>query len=605
MTKILVIEDEAQVLDNIQEILEIEDFDTITAENGCIGVQLAKVEAPDLIICDVMMPEMDGYGVLTALRQYSATVNIPLIFLTAKADRSDVRQGMELGADDYLTKPFTPAELLKAIATRLEKKAAVQELYMNQIRQVEAKLNHLVYHNSLTGLPNQLLLRERFNQVQAQLNYNEPTSILLVSLDQFNWINSSLGHTFSDLLIKAAAKRLTTYITNIDSNIDTLVHLNADQFIILLKTIQHREDAAGVAQTILDVLSQPFVLNGQEVVITASIGIALCPGDSSNIDDLTTNAEVAMGGAKQQGGNQYQFYTTEMKSRSSNRLALEASLRHALEREEFQVYYQPQVDLQTGQIISAEALVRWNHPQWGLVSPAHFIPLAEENGLIIPIGEWVLRTACVQAKAWQIKHLAPLKVAVNLSARQVVKQNLSKRIVEILIESGLNPQFLELEITESILMQDTQTAIKTLTELKAIGVQISIDDFGIGYSSLNYLQKFPFDTLKVDRCFVSNIASNPENAVITKAIIQMAHDLNLKVIAEGVETEAELTFLCQQQCNAMQGYLFSRPIPAAEFEILLTAGKQLRMPKLDFQTALLLRQTPDNFTTQPLVSFFK
>ncbi len=249
--------------------------------------------------------------------------------------------------------------------------------------------------------------------------------------------------------------------------------------------------------------------------------------------------------------------------------------------------------------------MRWNHPQWGLVSPAEFIPLAEENGLIIPIGEWVLRTACVQAKAWQIKHLAPLKVAVNLSARQVVKQNLSKRIVEILTETGLKPQFLELEITETLLMQDTETAIKTLSELKAIGVDISIDDFGIGYSSLNYLKKFPFDILKVDRCFVSNIASNTENAVITKAIIQMAHDLNLKVIAEGVETEAELTFLCQQQCNAMQGYLFSRPIPAAEFEMLLTAGKQLRMPKLDFQTALLLRQTPDNFTTQPLVSFFK
>lgn len=368
MTKILVIEDEVQVLDNIQEILEIEDFDTITAENGRVGVQLALAEVPDLIICDVMMPELDGYGVLSALRQYSATANIPLIFLTAKANRSDVRQGMELGADDYLTKPFTPAELLKALATRLEKKAAVRELYTNQIRQVEAKLNHLVYHNSLTDLPNQLLLQERFNQVQAQLDCIEATCILLVSLDQFNWINSNLGHTFSDLLIKAAAERLTTYISNIDSNIDTLVHLNADQFIILLKTIQHREDAAGVAQTILDVLSQPFVINRQEVVITASIGIALYPCDSSDIDDLTTNAEVAMGGAKQQGGNQYQFYTADIKSRSSNRLALEASLRHALEREQFQVYYQPQVDLQTGQIISAEALVRWNHPQWGLVS---------------------------------------------------------------------------------------------------------------------------------------------------------------------------------------------------------------------------------------------
>jgi diguanylate cyclase (GGDEF)-like protein len=363
MAKILVIEDEVQVLDNIQEILELEDFDTITAENGCVGVQLALAQVPDLIICDVMMPELDGYGVLSALRQYSATAAIPLIFLTAKADRSDLRQGMLLGADDYLTKPFTPSELLKAIATRLEKQAAVRERYMNQITEVEAKLNHLVYHESLTDLPNQLFLRERFNQLQAQVDCKELTSILLVGLDQFNWINSNLGHKFSSLLIKAVAERLSTYISNVtSSNIDTLVHLSPDQFAILLKTIQPREDAAKVAQTILDILSQPFALNGHEVVLTASIGIALYPYDSSDIDDLTINAELAIGHAQQQGGNHYQFYTADMKSGYSNRIALEASLRHALEREEFQVYYQPRVDLRTGKIISAEALVRWNHP---------------------------------------------------------------------------------------------------------------------------------------------------------------------------------------------------------------------------------------------------
>lgn len=398
MTKILVIEDEVQVRENIQEILELEDFDILVAENGRIGVQLAKAEIPDLIICDIMMPELDGYGVLTALRQDWATATIPLIFLTAKADRSDMRQGMQLGADDYLIKPVTPAELLQAIATRLERQAAIIERYTN------------------------------------------------------------------------------------------------------------------------------------------------------------------------------------MKLGSSKRLALEVSLRHALEREEFQVYYQPRVDLQTGEIISAEALLRWNHPERGLVLPAEFIPIAEETGLIIPIGEWVLRTACVQAKAWQVAHLAPIQVAVNLSARQLIQNNLTKKIFQILTEKNLEHNFLELEITESLLMQDAENASKTLRELRSIGVSISIDDFGAGYSSLNYLHKFQFDTLKIDRSFIRNIANNPENAVITKAMIQMAHGLNLKVIAEGVETEAELAFLCQQQCNAIQGYLFSRPVPAAEFEMLLTAGKQLRIP---------------------------
>ena len=581
MTKILVIEDEVQVRENIQEILELEDFDTLVAENGRVGVQLALAEVPDLIICDIMMPELDGYGVLTALRSISATATIPLIFLTAKADWVYMRQGMQLGADDYLTKPFTPSEVLKAIATRLKKQAAFEERYTNQLAQVEAKLNHLLYHNTLTNLPNQLLLQKRFNQIQAQVDAKEPTAILLIGLDKFNSINSTLGHKFSDLLIKAVAERLTTYIINIDSNIDTLIHLNADQFTILLKTIQHREDAVRVAQTIIDILAQPFVFNGHEVVFTASIGIALYPSDSSDIDDLTTNASVAIAHAKQQGGNHYQFYTADMKRASSNRLALETSLCHALERQEFEVYYQPRVDLKTGQIISAEALVRWNHPERGLILPAEFIPLAEETGLIIPIGEWVLYTACVQAKAWQANHFAPLKVAVNLSARQFFRQNLSKTVVQILTENGLAAKLLELEITESILMEDTETAIKTLSELRAIGVEISIDDFGIGYSSLNYLKRFRFETLKIDQSFVRNIASNPVNAAITKAIIQMAHSLNLKVIAEGVETEAELTFLCQQKCNAMQGYLFSRPVPAAEFDMLLLASKQLQVPKVD------------------------
>ena len=575
MARILVIEDEMQVRDNIQEILELEDFEAITAENGRIGIQMAKAEVPELIICDLMMPELDGYGVLTALRQYSNTATIPLIFLTAKADRSALRKGMLLGADDYLTKPFTPSELLQAIATRLKKQAAFEERHTNQLKQVEAKLSHLVYHNGLTDLPNHLLLRKRFEKIKTQVDYQVSTAILLIGLDQLTSINSTLGNEFSESIVKSVAKRLTTCI----SNTDTLVHLNLGQFAILLTTIHCEGDTAKTAQKIISILSQPIQLNDHEVMLTASIGIAFCPSNGSNIDELTSNAEVAMNHAKQQGGNQHRFYTVDMKTASSNRLTLEASLRRALEREEFQVYYQPRVDLQSGEIISAEALVRWNHSTRGIVSPAEFIPLAEETGLIIPIGEWVLHKACEQAKTWQRNHLASLKIAVNLSARQFFKQDLGETIIQILIKNDLEPKFLELEITESTLMKDAKTATKTLSQLRAIGVHLSVDDFGTGYSSLSYLQKFPFETLKIDRSFISNIVSSPANIAITKAIIQMAHNLNLTVIAEGVETEAELAFLCQQKCDAMQGYLFSRPIPAAEFTTLLTPGRRMQLPQ--------------------------
>jgi diguanylate cyclase (GGDEF)-like protein len=520
------------------------------------------------------MPELDGYGVLTQLQQDVTTAAIPFIFLTAKAERSALRQGIELGADDYLTKPFTPAELLRAITVRLKKRATVTQYYTNQIKQAEAGLDYLVHYDSLTHLPNQRLLQKQFNQIQAQLNGQaQLLPLLLIGLDQFSQINEAFGHAFSNLLLKAVAERLVTWVKGLGHPINTLACLNTEQFTLLLKPMQCQQDAAKMAQTILGLLAQPFELNGHKVFITASIGITLYPNDSGEFCSLATNAEMAMNRAKQRGGNHYQFYTPDMQVSPFERLALEASLRHALERSEFQVYYQPQVDLKTGQIISAEALVRWCHPEHGLISPAKFIPLAEATGLIVPLGEWVLRTACTQAKAWQLANFVPLQVAVNLSVRQFNQPNLSQKVARILQETGLEPQFLDLELTESMLMQDTEAAIKTMIELKALGISISIDDFGIGYSSLSYLQKFCFDTLKIDQCFVRNIDSNPGNAAITAAVTQMAHSLNLKVIAEGVETELELACLRQQQCDAMQGYLFSRPILAIEFEKLLATAK--------------------------------
>lgn len=575
MTKILVIEDEELVRENILELLDAEGLEGIGAENGRIGVDLAREQKPDLILCDVMMPGLDGYGVLSALRQNPGLATIPFIFLTAKAAKADFRQGMELGADDYLTKPFTRAELLGAIATRLRKQAAVQDFYNSELQEAKEQLDYLVYHDSLTGLPNQLSLREQFQQVQpTDSDPPKAIAILCLDLDRFNQINDNLGHAFGDLVLQAVAQRLTACVGS--ENI--VARLNADQFAIILATTQHKKEAVQVAQTILESISQTFALGGEEIFMTASIGIALYPRDGKEIEQLLNCANKAMVQAKQQGGDQYQLYSAVSTLGSSDRLALQTSLRHALEREELQVYYQPQVNLQTGQIMGTEALVRWQHPERGFVSPARFIPIAEETGLIVAIGEWVLQTACQQTKRWQMAGFPNLRVAVNLSGRQFNQVDLRHKLVRILTETGLHARYLELELTESILVENTEVAIRRLNALKALGVEIAIDDFGTGYSSLSYLQQFPFDTLKIDQCFIRNIMANSSNAAITRAIIQMAKSLNLKLIAEGVETETELSFVAQHQCDGMQGYLFSPPLPAKGFEALLTSGKALPLP---------------------------
>ncbi|MBE9126439.1 MULTISPECIES: GGDEF domain-containing response regulator [unclassified Coleofasciculus] len=571
--KILVIEDETFVRENILELLDAEGIEGIGAENGNIGIDLAREQKPDLILCDVMMPALDGYGVLTALRQDSALTAIPFIFLTAKAAKADFRQGMELGADDYLTKPFTRAELLGAIATRFKKQAAVQKFYDSELQVAKEQLNYLMHHDSLTGLPNQLSLREQFNQVQTT-ETQSLIPVLCLGLDRFNQVNNNLGQAFGDLLLQAVAQRLTACV----GSKDIVARLNADRFAIILATIHHKKDAIQVAQAILRSFSQTFVVQEQELFVTASIGMALSPRDGADIEQLLARANQAMVQAKQQGGDLYQWYSSVLNTGSSDNLALQTSLRHALERNELEVYYQPQVNLRTGQIMGAEALLRWQHPERGMVSPGKFIPIAEETGLIVPIGEWVLQTACQQTKDWQRAGFSSLRVAVNLSSRQFNQVDLRQRLVKILNQTALQPQYLELELTESMLIKNVEVAIRRLNALKALGVEIAIDDFGTGYSSLSYLQQFPFDVLKIDQCFVRNIMDNSSNAAITQAIIQMAKSLKLKLIAEGVETETELAFVCQHQCDGMQGYLFSRPLSANEFEKLLINRKSLPIP---------------------------
>jgi diguanylate cyclase len=579
MKKILVIEDEDSIREDILEILCGGAFEAIGAENGMVGVKLAKLHKPDLIICDVMMPELDGHSVLRALRSETSTAMIPFIFLTAKADKTDIRRGMNLGADDYLSKPIGQADLLEAIATRLNKQSVVELHLQNSLKETQDRLDFVVYHDSLTNLPNRLSLRARLDEILEQADREQRLiPILLIDIDRFKRVNDVKGHKFGDALLKALAERLLESVAD-----DVVARMDADEFAIILNATDPKGEADYMAQTILNELMRAFTIDDQEVYITASIGISLYPQDGRDIDTLFKHVNLAMYRAKKLGGNCYEFYTTALNESNPSQLALESNLHHALEKHEFQVYYQPQIDLRTGIIVGAEALVRWYHPQMGILSPDKFIPLAEENGAIVSIGEWILVTACQQAKVWHEIIVGAggdcrnnhLKVAVNLSGRQFQQPNLATKIVRLIEETELDPSCLELELTEGVIIRDVEASITKMNDLKAIGVQISIDDFGTGYSSLSYLKQFPFDTLKIDQCFIRNMTNDPKNQAIAIAIIQMAHSLDLKVIAEGVETKAEVEMLCQHHCDEIQGYIFSRPVPAEEFTRLLASDRRL------------------------------
>jgi diguanylate cyclase (GGDEF)-like protein/PAS domain S-box-containing protein len=441
---------------------------------------------------------------------------------------------------------------------------------------IEEKVAYLAQFDALTGLPNRNLFQDRLTQAMALAKRNAwPMAVLFIDLDRFKLVNDTLGHGAGDTLLKEAAERLRSCIRASD----TVGRLGGDEFAAILSELGKPGDAGLVAQKIIDVFRRPFDLDGKKTHVTASVGVTLYPVDSDSAEALVVNADAAMYRAKEQGRNNYQYFTRDMNERALKRVQMEAALRRALEREEFRLFYQPKADLVTGNICGFEALLRWQHPDKGMVLPGDFIPMLEETGLIVQAGEWVFRTACAQIKAWQKTALKVPPISVNLSARQFEQKNLKGVVQQILRDTKVDPSLIEFEITESLLMNDPAGAARTLHDLKESGVRLSMDDFGTGYSSLGYLKRFPIDTLKIDRTFVRDITTDADDATLTRAIINLAQNLRLKVIAEGVETEDQLAFLRANGCDEMQGYLFARPAGAEECERMLREGRKLEFPK--------------------------
>lgn len=456
---------------------------------------------------------------------------------------------------------------------------------LSQNRQTQEKLNHLAYHDALTDLPNQVLFKDRLKQAIAYSRRTDQMhAVLLLNLDRFKTINDSLGYTAGDRLLQSVAQRLTSCVRESD----TVARFGSDEFAILLTQISRAQDAANAARAIKEVLDQAFLYDDHELFISTSIGISLYPHDDRDTSGLLKSASAALDRAKEQGGNNYHFYTAGGTTRALKQLQLESNLRGALEREEFVVHYQPQVTIPDFHLVGMEALVRWRHPSLGMLYPSEFVTLAEDSGLIIALGDWVMRKACSQNMEWQDKGLAPMRLSVNFSARQFQQPSFIASVAEILKETNLDPRWLELELTESSIMKEPEQAIEKLHELKLMGIRVAIDDFGTGYSSLNYLKRFPIDTLKIDRTFVSDVCKDPHDTAIVRAIIDLGHALDLTVIAEGVETQEQLHYLSSLGCDVVQGFLFSKSLSSVAFEELLIEQRRAAALSTNHVTAPLV-----------------
>ena len=605
---VLIVDDTPANVGILVEYLEGRQVRVAVAQEGEEGLARAEFVQPDLILLDVMMPGMDGFETCRRLKASPRTRDIPVIFMTALSETHDKVAGFAAGGVDYVTKPFQIDEVWARVTTHLALRSAQKRLAEQnaQLRRAEAELlaandlleqrvaertaelvrtnarleqkiadynqaerriDYMAHHDALTGLPNRLLLEDRVNQAiaQARRHQDEMVAQLHIDLDHFKTINDSLGERIGDRLLQAVATRLQQCTREGDS----LGCLGGNGFGICLAALRGSNDAALVAGKVLDTLSRPFHVEDHELHVSASIGVGLFPSDGNDASALLRAANAAMYQAKQKGRATYQFFTPALHEAAKRRMAATSQLRQALAHDEFSVYYQPQVDMESGRIFSAEALLRWTPPGKAPRSCAEFIAIAEETGIIVPIGEWVLRQACAQLKRWRDGGHPDMRIAVNLSARQFTQANLTDFVAQVLRDTGVPADALELELTESLTMQPSDDNLAVMRRLSDMGVQLSIDDFGTGYSSLAYLQNFPIHALKIDRSFVIGINGQAHDAAIVTAIIAMAHSLHLNLIAEGVDSPEHVSFLTAHGCLAAQGYYYSQAVPAEAMTRLL------------------------------------
>jgi diguanylate cyclase (GGDEF)-like protein len=547
--RLLIVDDDRGMRFAMRKVLEKDGYRVDHVNNGHQALAYCERFLPDLVLMDAIMPEMDGFKACSEIQALNGGKQVPILIITALNDETSIGRAFAAGATDYISKPVNFAVLRKRIARIL------------QASRAEKYVLKLAYNDTLTGLPNRTLFTEQLSKTLEEVADQNMAAILFLDLDRFKLVNDTYGHDAGDLLLKVVAERLQRCIRQGDM----VSRFGGDEFTIVLNKIKSFSAVEKIASKIHATLSRPFVFLGKEMHVSTSIGISLYPNDGEEIGILLKNADIAMYRAKEKG-NCYEFYEKKMEVDIARRLGIETDLRGAITRGEMVVYYQPQEDLKTGELIGMEALVRWQHPVRGLVSPFEFIPLAEETGQIFELGEYVMKTACLQLKKWLDKGQSPIRMAVNLSGRQLESGDIVARVAETLHETGLPAQYLELEITESTIMQNAEEVIETLVLLKKMGVKLAVDDFGTGYSSLNYLKKFPIDLLKIDRAFVSNITNDKVDGDIVTTIIMLAHSLGVKVIAEGVETELQKKYLLGKKCDYMQGYYLGKPVPADEFE---------------------------------------
>jgi diguanylate cyclase (GGDEF)-like protein len=565
--RVLLVEDDPEDAKRIREMLEASDEGNFRVEEA------AEVEAAlgllqngrfQVVLLDLTLPEGEGLEVLA--RAQVAAAAVPIIALATDADEAIALQALRLGAQDCLAKGrFEPGRLARVLRHAVERHRLLAEVQFARHRE-----HYVATHDALTGLPNRIHMLENLNRMLAYADRTgKPIAVMFLDLDRFKTINDGMGHPAGDELLRQVAERLCPLIRRSD----LMARLGGDEFVVLLQGVDREHAPARVAEKILERLAEPFVLPSGEHWIAGSIGIALYPRDGADADALVRNADTAMYQAKAAGGDAFRFYDESMNAAAARRLTLEHGLRRAIVTNELALHYQPRVDLRTGSIVSAEALLRWSSGDLGIVPPSEIIPVAEETGLIHSIGRWALAAACTQARSWEESGAPRLGVSVNVSAHELKSEALLRGVTSALWDSGLAPGRLELEITETALMRDERMAAEVLKELKRIGVRVSLDDFGTGFSSLALLKSTPVDALKIDRAFVRDVRTDSDDAAIVSAILAMAEQLSLGVVAEGVETEKQRDFLRARGCHEMQGYLFAKPLPPDDLLALLQGRK--------------------------------